>query len=296
MIHIGIVTDSTAYLTPDQRERLPVEIVSLSVNFGDESFKEGEVYSNKEFYEKLRQASFLPTTSQPSVGDFLKVYEKLAGQFKSIISIHISGGISGTVQAARAAAQMLPHLDITVVDSMATAIGLYFIVEAAVQAARQGLARDEVLRIVNHVMDQMTLLFFPDTLEYLRRGGRIGGAAALIGTVLQVKPVLYFNKQKNGIIDVYEKVRTKERAIKRLLGELEKAYKVNPELRAGIVHVGAPEEGKNLCNRVQSLYPGLPLELCEVGPVIGAHVGPGTLGICFYPLIPELQDLVSSKE
>ncbi len=292
MAQVGIVTDSTAYLPPERGEELKVEVVPLIVNFGDESFKEGEVYNNKEFYEKLRRASVFPTTSQPSVGDFLEVYKRWAARAESIISIHISGGISGTVRSARTAAQMLPDADITVVDSMMTSIGLYFVVDAAARAALLGLGKDEVLRVTNYVMEHMTLLFFPGTLEYLRRGGRIGGAAALIGTVLQVKPILYFNRQKDGIIDVYEKVRTKERAIKRLLEELDKAFQVNPDLKIGIVHVDAPEEGQVLYDRVRSLYRGLNPELCEVGPVIGAHVGPGTLGICFYPLTPELKEIV----
>ena len=292
MEKIGFVTDSTAYLDPAFIDKHQIEVVSLIVNFEGESIPEVDLYGKfDQFYDRLRGVEYLPKTSQPSLGEFLKVYQKLGERVNSIISVHITGGISGTVQTARAAARMLPHLDITVIDSNGTAICEYLILDAAVRAIEKGLNRDEVLKIVRHIADHQTLHFLPDTLEYLRRGGRIGGAAALVGTLLQVKPILYFNRKKNGMIDVYEKVRTREKGVSRILEEMAKAYLQNPELRVGAVEVGANDLGKDLIKRVQSLYPEFEPELCPVGPVIGAHIGPGTVGLCYYPMTPQIKEL-----
>ncbi|MGB9791093.1 MAG: DegV family protein [Thermacetogeniaceae bacterium] len=293
MDKIGIVTDSTAYLPRRMKEEFGIEVVSLIVNFEGESFPEVALGDDFDpFYERLRSSKALPTTSQPSVGDFLEVYKKLAERAESIISIHITGGISGTVQSARAAAQMLPEVDITVIDSRATAVGQYMVVDAAARAARAGFSKEEVLEVVDHVINHLSLYFMPGTLEYLHRGGRIGGAAALLGSLLQIKPILYFNWDKNNIIDLYEKVRTREKGIQFMLDKLEKAYRRHPDLKTAVVHVGCEDEGKALLSRVKSLCPGLNPELCAVGPVIGAHIGPGTVGICFYPLTPKLKELI----
>lgn len=292
MERIGFVTDSTAYLDPAFIDKHQIEVASLIVNFEGESIPEVDLYGEfDQFYDKLRRVTYLPTTSQPSLGVFLEAYQKLGRCVNSIISIHITKGISGTVETARAAARMLPHLDITVIDSNGTAICEHLILDAAVRAIERGLNRDEVLQIVRHIADHQTLLFLPDTLEYLRRGGRIGGAAALVGTLLQIKPILYFNRKKNGIIDVFEKVRTREKGVNRILEEMAKEYLQNSELRVAVVEVGAKDLGEDLIKRVHSLYPEFEPELCPVGPVIGAHIGPGTVGLCYYPMTPQIKEL-----
>ena len=289
---IGFVTDSTAYLHPAFIEKHQIEVVSLIVNFEGESFPEAGLYVNfDEFYDRLRQVTYLPTTSQPPLGEFLKVYQKLGERVDSIFSIHITGGISGTVETALAAARMLPHLDITVIDSNGTAVSEYLILDAAVRAVAKGLTRDEVLKVIQHIADHNTLLYLPDTLEYLRRGGRIGGAAALVGTLLQIKPILYFNRKKNCIIDVYEKVRTREKGLQKIISEMGKAYAKSPDFRVAVVEVGARKAGQDLADRVHELYPEFELEICPVGPVIGAHIGPGTVGLCYYPMSPQIKEL-----
>jgi DegV family protein with EDD domain len=292
---IGIVTDSVTYLLPEQVAELQVEVVSLVINFGDQSWPEASVSDYTDFYEQLRRVSYLPTTSQPSMGDFLQTYDHLSGRVDSIISIHLSAGISGTVQVARSAARMMPGVNICVVDSGAAAIGTYMLVDAAARAVAAGWERDRILQTLEDIKRRRTLFFMPDSLEYLKRGGRIGGAAAMIGTLLQVKPLLYFNPDKNGIIDVYEKIRTKERGLQRILAELDKAYQKTPDLKTGVVHVGAEAEGKALVQRIRGLYPELSPDLCPVGPVVGAHIGPGTLGICCYPLVSDLKEIVKYR-
>jgi DegV family protein with EDD domain len=292
MEKLGFVTDSTAYLDPAFIDKHQIEVASLIVNFEGESIQEVDLYGEyDQFYDKLRRVTYLPTTSQPSLGVFLELYQKLGRRVDSIISIHITEGISGTVKTARAAAQMLPHLEITVIDSNGTAICEYLILDAAVRAIEKGLNRDEILKIVRHIADHQTLLFLPDTLEYLRRGGRIGGAAALVGTLLQIKPILYFNRKKKGMIDVFEKVRTREKGVNGILEEMSKEYLQNPELRVAVVEVGAKDLGEDLIKRVHSHYPEFKAELCSVGPVIGAHIGPGTMGLGYYPMTPQIKEL-----
>ncbi|HHV34399.1 MAG TPA: DegV family protein [Syntrophomonadaceae bacterium] len=289
---IGFITDSTAYLHPSFIEEHKIKVVSLIVNFEGESFPEAGLYENfEEFYDRLRQVTYLPTTSQPPLGKFLDAYQELGERVDSIISVHITEGISGTVETALAAARMLPHLDITVIDSNGTAVAEYMILDAAVRAVMKGLTRDEVLNVIQHIVDHHTFHFLPDTLEYLRRGGRIGGAAALVGTLLQIKPILYFNRKKNCIIDVYEKVRTREKGLQKIINEMGRAYAKCPDIKVAVVEVGARKSGKDLAERVCSLYPEFEPEICPVGPVIGAHIGPGTVGLCYYPMSPQIKEL-----
>lgn len=290
LARIGFVTDSTSYLPRDFKKEFQIEVVSLIVNFEGESYQEDDLYENfAEFNARIGRATQLPTTSQPSVGDFLESYKRLASSCDSIISVHISGGISGTVQSARSAARMLPDADITVIDSGSTAVGIYTILDAANRAVAAGYDKEEVLEIIDYIIKNQLLLMLPATLEYLRKGGRIGGAATLIGNLLQIRPILFFNPARNYIIDLYDKVRTREKAIQRILAELEKG---KHPMKIVIGHVNADSESRALAERVRSLYPEYTPEICPVGPVIGTHIGPGAIGLCFYPLTPQLEKLV----
>lgn len=290
LARIGFVTDSTAYLPRDFKREFQIEVVSLIVNFEGESYREDDLYGDfAEFNERIGWATRLPTTSQPSVGDFLEAYKRLASRCDSIISVHISGGISGTVQSARTAARILPDLDITVIDSGSTAVGIYTILDAAARAAAAGFEKEDILEIIDYIIKNQLLLMLPATLEYLRKGGRIGGAATLIGNLLQIRPILFFNPARDYIIDLYDKVRTREKAIQRILAELEKG---EHPMKIVIGHVNADSESRTLAERVRALYPEYTPEICPVGPVIGTHIGPGTMGLCFYPLTPRLENLV----
>ena len=274
---VGIVTDSTAYLPLEFKEKYQIEVVSLVVNYDDKSIpEEGIFYKGlDDFYNWLRQASILPTTSQPATGDFFETYQRLSERVDSIVSIHISGGISGTVGSAAAAARMLPDLDITVINSGSTSIGLYMVVQAAALTAAAGLGKDKVLENVRYVVDNLQVVFIPATLDYLKRGGRIGGAAALLGNLLQIKPVLYFNPERDYIIDVYEKVRTKEKGIRRMLSEMKEA---GPNLKTAVAHVASASEGEDLLKRVKEICPGSDPLFSGVALLSGTY-RPGTVGV-----------------
>jgi len=293
MERIGIVTDSTAYLNTEQKERMQVRVVSLTITFDGESIPEEGLFNNfDDFYEKLSRVSYLPTTSQPSVGEFIKVYQDMAQHYDHIISVHLSRGISGSVKTAQTAANLLPEIDITVIDTQAACIGEYLAIDAGWRAIQAGYELSDVVRVIRYVVGNLSLYFMPSTLEYLRRGGRIGGAASLVGTLLQIRPILFFNPQKDCIIDLYERVRTRERGLQRMLDEMKKAYDLNPNLKTAVIHVGAKTDGLAWRDRIHGLYPQFNPDFCEVGPVVGAHIGPGTLGLGFYPLTPELKEII----
>lgn len=274
---VKIVTDSTAYLTPEVIKEYSIFEVSLIVNFGRWSFPEGKDRNYHSFYEELKGAKLYPTTSQPAVGDFVETYTQLTEDGSSVISIHISGFLSGTVQAARTAAGMLEGRDICVVDSLFTVTALAYMAEEAGKMALAGKSKEEILAKIDWMRRHTYLFFLVDTLEYLYRGGRIGGAAALFGNLLQIKPILHI---QDGGIDVFTKVRTKEKAIRQLITEVEERVGSNwDKTRIGILHVDNPDGGMHLKELFQEKHPGIMPDFYPVGPVIGSHVGPGTTGV-----------------
>jgi DegV family protein with EDD domain len=281
---IRIVTDSTAYLSPELISQYDLSVVPLIVNFGDESFREGEKYSNKEYYHKLKTTNLVATTSQPSSGDFFTVYKKLADEGNEIISIHISSVLSGTLASAQAAATLLPEAKITVIDSLSTANPLAWMVIEAAKAAQAGQTVEEITQQVENMKKNTSLLFVVDTMEYLKRGGRVGGAQALLGTLLQIKPILHLQA---GRIEVFDKVRTKQKALARLIGEFDSFMSNRPmmeNLKVAVIHIDTEENAEILKKKLAEKYLGLQFEGGELGPVIGSHAGPGTLGIAFCEL------------
>lgn len=278
MSRVRIVTDSTAYLSEKEVEENGIIVVPLVVNFRNESFKEGETYTNEEFYQLLRGGG-VPTTSQPSAGDFVEAYQRIAEPGAEIISIHLSAGISGTFNSAKTAAGMLPELDVTVYDSLVTSSGQAFLVREAARMAAEGASKDDILTVISVMRHHLRILFMVDTLEYLHRGGRIGGAQALLGTLLQIKPILYVK----GEIGVFEKVRTRPKALAKIVDELVNFCTEKPveKLRVAVIHVDTPDKARDLAALIEEKFPGLPVQIDSVGPVIGSHVGPGTLGVAF---------------
>jgi DegV family protein with EDD domain len=278
-----VFTDSTAYLTSEDKKQFGITVVPLIITFQNNSYKERVEISDEEFYKALAEKGGFPTTSQPSAGDFVKAYQENANEGDEIISIHISSGISGTYASAIAAAEMLPNYNISVFDSQTTATGLRYLVLKAAEMAQSGASKEEIVKTLSLMRDQVHILFMVDTLEYLRRGGRIGGAQALIGSLLQVKPILTIR----GKTEIFDKVRTRQKALARIVEEFVKFYKSNDpsKIRASILYVHNHDACDILAQLINSYIPNLQLERISVGPVVGAHVGPGTLGLA-YCLLP----------
>ncbi len=281
MANIGIVTDSTAYLEDAYVKEHDIKVVPLKVIMGDVSYREGIDISNDEFYGRLTESDIFPTTSQPSVGEFLDAYKEMAERYEAIISIHISAGISGTFESAKSAAAEMEDYPIEVIDSRYTAIQLMMFIDEMLKGREQGMGLEELKSLAEKNISQSQLMFLVDTLEYLHRGGRIGGAQALMGSMLKIKPILYID----GTIDALEKVRGSGKAVDRLV-ELMVEKAGNKRIRMGLVHVQASERMSEVGDRMKAKLGKriVSMSSCEVGPVVGSHVGPGTVGVGFFPI------------
>jgi DegV family protein with EDD domain len=274
MPDVAVVTDTTHYLPAELVAERGVHDVSLYVNDGDGQRREADISDLDAFYDDLRGAASLPTTSQPSIGDFLAVYEPLAQQGRDIVSIHISGGISGTVEAARQAAEQVEQATIEVIDSRMACGALGLAVLAAGAAAAGGDDVHAVARRAREAAEATRLWFAVDTLEYLRRGGRIGTAQAWLGGALKIKPILTLD----GEITPIERVRTSGRAFERMVDYMRSRRDDGADGWV-VQHIQAPDQAERLVERGREIFGSEPLFVSEVGPVIGAHVGPGLVGV-----------------
>jgi DegV family protein with EDD domain len=278
MAAVAIVTDTTHYLPPEHVARAGLHEVSLYITDEAGQRREADITDLREFYERLRASAGVPTTSQPSIGDFLAVYEPLATAGHDIVSVHLAGGISGTVEAARQAAAALgeraPERRVAVVDSEMACGALGLVALAAAGAASAGGDVDAVVARAREAMAATRLWFAVDTLEYLRRGGRIGAAQAWLGAALKIKPILSLEGQ----ITPVERVRTSSRAFQRMLDYLRS--RADDGADAWVVqHIQAPDVADRLVDHGRELFGREPAFVSEVGPVIGAHVGPGLVGV-----------------
>lgn len=271
---VRVVTDSTADLPAHLVEELRITVVPLTVTFGDETYRDGVDLSTEQFFEHLTQSDALPTTSQPSVGVFQEAYEKLASETKEIVSIHITSKASGTFDAALRAREAIsdgPRIE--VVDSLSASMGLGFIVLAAARAARAGASLDAVADLARSMVPRIHPYVVLDTLEFLRRGGRIGRAAAFLGGMLNVKPILAL---RDGVVHPIARVRTRKKAVDRML-DLAMGH---PDIaEVAVLHGTTPEDAEELARRVSERQPEVPVHVGFIGPVIGVHGGPGILGI-----------------
>jgi DegV family protein with EDD domain len=279
MSPVAVVTDSTSYLPPELIERHGIKVVPLYVVFGgDRIVPEVEITDYPAFFEELRTAEKLPTTSQPSVGDFTDTFEPLLEAGQEIVSVHISGGLSGTPEAARQAKEALTRDGkggerIEVVDSTTAAGGLGFMVLAAAKAARDGAGGKEVAEHVAEARRELKLWFAIDTLEFLKRGGRIGAASAWIGSTLKVKPILTVENEMTPV----ERVRTSSRMFERLVDYARSCADSGIDAWSA-QHINAPDLCAELVERCSEIYGSEPTIVSEIGPVLSAHTGPGLLG------------------
>jgi DegV family protein with EDD domain len=278
---VVVVTDSTAYIPDAALRGLTIPVIPLWLIWDNERFRDNVDIDPQTFYQRLQGSDSFPTTSQPSVGEFIDFFRQVATETgtDTIVSVLISSEISGTVDSAQAAKAQLPELNITVIDSLSTSMGLGFIALTAARTAANNGALKDVVAATKAVRDRTNILFAVDTLEYLHRGGRIGGAKRFLGTALNIKPLLHLDE---GRVEPLCQVRTKSKAISRLLDEVEARSGGRPIPEACVVDIGAPDEGKDLGQRAKERFNIPTTYRTTVSPVIGTHVGPGTVGIGFY--------------
>ena len=275
---VAVVTDSTHYLPRALADSEGVHQVSLYVGWGDERRRETDEENFDAFYERLGSDPQLPTTSQPSIGDFLAVWEPLLQAGQDVVSVHLSSGISGTCEAARQARGVLAERGLAerveVIDGETACGGLGMLVLAAAAAARGGADKDGVVARVREAHETLRIWFCIDTLEYLRRGGRVGKAQAWIGGTLRIKPILTLGHE----ITPVERVRTAGRAFERMVQYLHELREAGSDAWV-VQHIQATEQAQRLISRGREIYGSEPLFVSEVGPVIGTYVGPGLVGV-----------------
>jgi len=281
---IALVTDSTASITPADRERLGVEVVNLYVVLNGEQQPENEIPDYGQFYRDVIESPTLTTTSQPSIGDFMEVYEPLLEQGKDIVSIHLSAAISGTCEAARQAAEQLEKEGkggerITVVDSKITAGGLAFAMLTASNAVADGASVEQTVARVMAAREEMENWIAVDTLDYLKKGGRIGGAQALIGSALRVKPIITLRET---VVPV-EKVRTRAKAMWRLRDIASERAASGTEYVWTAQHIQAPERAAELADHCREVFGNEGVFLDEMSTVLGCHAGPGLVALGVVP-------------
>jgi DegV family protein with EDD domain len=271
----AVVTDSTAYIPKEMREQLNIHMIPLSVIFGLETYQEEKEISATEFFEEVRTRE-LPTTSQPPVGEFVELYTRLAAEYDDVISIHLSSGISGTYQGAVAAAEMVEGIKVHAFDSEISCMVQGFYVLEAAEWALQGKSAKEILDRLEDMRETIQAYFIVDDLAHLQRGGRLSSAQAIIGSLLQVKPLLHFVDKK---IVPFEKVRTRKKAMKRVANLLGEAVKGGEPYRAVIIHANREAEAYEWKKELESIYSNVEFMISYFGPVIGSHLGEGSMGL-----------------
>jgi DegV family protein with EDD domain len=279
MSKIAIVTDSSPNLPAETVQKYKLHIVPQTIMFGDEAFLDGIEISTSEFYRRLREGPHHPKTTQPNPEDFTRAYEKVAPGHDGILAIVISSQLSGTYDSAITAAQSFTTVPVRVVDSLSTSMGEGLAVLAAAELAAQGATLDEVEAAARYCVDNTKVIFVVDTLEFLHRGGRIGGASKFLGTALSIKPLLHFDQ---GRIEPLERVRTKAKAVDRML-ELVTQYADGRPVQAAVIHAAVPEEAAALRPRVRQALNCMELYEADLSPAIATHAGPGTIAVAVCP-------------
>jgi len=281
MSKVAIVTDSTAYIPSSLMNGHNISVVPLQVVWGGKTYLDGVEIQPSQFYEQLKTAKVMPTTSQPTPAAFEAIYKNLLASGYDIFSIHISSKLSGTLDSATQAKAAFPGAKIELFDSEATSMALGFQLLAVARAIEQGATLQECKAVAEKALSLTGVLFAVSTLEFLHRGGRIGGAAAFLGTALNLKPIL---ELREGKIEAVERVRTMGKAIDRLLDLLEERTGKRTPVRLAALHANAPQEANQLLESARERFNISDVReavITEVSPVIGVHAGPGTVGIAF---------------
>ncbi|MGJ9457633.1 DegV family protein [Oceanobacillus sp. CF4.6] len=276
---LAVMTDSTAYIPADIRDKHKIHMVPLSVIFKDNSFEEEIDITAEQFYEKVRETKELPTTSQPSIGYITTKLEELAKDYDAVISVHLSSGISGTYQTVITASELVEGIDVYAFDSEVSCMVQGFYALEAADMAQKGKTAEEVLQRLDEMKNSVKAYFMVDDLTNLQRGGRLSGAQALVGSLLQVKPILYFSEK---FIVPFEKIRTRKKAINRIIGMLETDAEKGKDLQVVFIHGNDEASANELRDDFVKKYPTMHTSISYFGPVIGTHLGEGSIGVGWY--------------
>lgn len=275
----AVVTDSTAYIPKGVREKYHIHMVPLNVIIGQEAYREEIDLSANDFYEEIKKRDKLPTTSQPPLGQFVELFEELSKEYDAVISVHLSSGISGTYQGAISAGEMVEGIEVHAYDSEISCMVQGFYVIEAAQMALDGKDPAEILTRLDEMKKCVRAYFMVDDLSNLQRGGRLSSAQALIGSLLQIKPLLHF---ENKVIVPFEKIRTRKKAMKRIVELLTEATADGAPYKAVIIHAKREEEAKLWKAEIQPSLPNVEFDIGYFGPVIGTHLGEGAMGLGWY--------------
>lgn len=278
MADFAIVTDSTAYIPQDLIDKFDIKVAPQVLIWGETSYLDGVDIQPEEFYERLQESDIHPTTSQATVASFHSIFEPIVAQGTPILTIVISEKLSGTLQSAQQAKEMFPDARIELIDSRTTAMAMGFQVLAAARAREAGASLEETIEIARQAREETGVFFVVDTLEYLHRGGRIGGASKLFGTALNIKPLLHID---DGRVESFEKVRTKSKAIDRMLDVVAEKLDGAELVRLAALHVAAESEAAEILERAKERFNPNEAMIAVVSPVVGNHAGPGTVGLVY---------------
>lgn len=276
---VAIVTDSVANLPPEVSQAHNIYVIPQILNWEGRSLLDQIDISTEEFYRRLPLSKDLPKTSQPSPGQFTEHFQRVAEGADSIVAVFVSEYLSGTLQSAHLGAEALGDYPIEIVDSRSASLGLGLLAVAAARRAAAGHDYHDVAAYVRTLVPRLRVMFVVDTLEYLHKGGRIGGAKRLVGSVLSIKPVLHL---EDGKIEPLASIRTKTKAIEHMLDVVLGEMKDKHDVHAGVIHASAPDDARYIADRVRSEANPKELLMNELTPVIGANVGPGVVGMGYY--------------
>lgn len=279
MSNVAIITDSTAYLPNEMVEKYGISVAPQVLIWGEETLRDGVDIQPAEFYTRLSTADVMPTTSQVAVKDFKELYESLLAQGKDILAILVSDKLSGTISSATQALEFFPDAHIEITNSQGVAMMLGFVVLEVARAAEQGASLAECKALAEDLKQRTGVVFAVDTLEFLHRGGRIGGASRFLGTALQLKPIL---EVRDGRVEAVERVRTKNKAHNRLIEILVERTQGSKTIKLATLHASAHEDAKALLKAAQAQLGNVDETIfSEVSPVVGTHAGPGTVGLAY---------------
>lgn len=283
MSEIAILVDSTANLTPGSLYGVDLYVIPLNIHWGSDTLLDGVGISVHDFYSRLEKDPNIPKTSQPSMKAFLDKFNEIAesGRYEAILTLLISSGISGTVDSALSAQQEFTGLPLEIVDSKTTTGGLALVVYEAARVISEGMTLTETVEYIQSIVEKMKTYFAVDTLKYLHKGGRIGGASRLLGTLLNFKPILYLDDE--GKVDALERVRTRKKVVERMVSLAEEISNGKPSMMA-VFHAEDQDIANHFSAMLKDRISPQELHIWDLSPVIGAHTGPGTFGMSIFQL------------